>query len=82
MLSFLTGALKGLWGYVAAAGAALVAVLAIYRSGKQSGVNEVVVKTKEKEVEDVKKAVSVARKVDATPADDRAKLLRQRWSRK
>ena len=81
-MSFILGLFNGIWGYVAAAGAALVAVLAIYRSGKSSGINEVVVKTKEKEVENVKTARKVERKIDTIPPDELRKRLRERWQRK
>lgn len=79
-MTWFLGLFKGLWGYVAAAGAALVAVLAVYRSGKQSGINEVVVKTKEKEVENVQKAQKVEREVSTTEPDARRDKLRDKWT--
>lgn len=82
LLGIAKSALGGIWGYVAAFGAGLVAVLAIYRSGKSSGQNEVIVKTKEKEVENVKTARKVERKVAALPPDELRKRLRDRWTRR
>lgn len=82
LLGLAKNALGGIWGYLAAAGAVLLAVLAIYNKGKSSGINEVVVKTKEKEVENVKKAAKVEREIAATPADERRARLRKSWTRK
>ena len=82
LLGAVKGVFAGIWGYVAAAGAVLIAILTIYRSGKSSGINEVVVKTKEKEVENVKTARKVEREIAATPADERRARLLKRWGRK
>jgi len=80
-MTWLLGLFKGIWGYVAAAGAALVAVLAVYRSGKSAGATETVAKTKEKEVENVRKANEVEREIAVSkPADNRKRLL-DNWSR-
>ena len=82
LLGAVKGVFAGIWGYVAAAGAVLIAILTIYRSGKSSGINEVVVKTKEKEVENVKTARKVEKKVSALPPDELRKRLHERWTRK
>lgn len=81
LIGIAKSALSGIWGYVAAFGAGLVAVLAIYRSGKTSGQNEVIVKTKEKEVENVKTARKVEQGVTASKPDARRKRLSERWTR-
>lgn len=89
MLTFLkgafgmvTGALGGLWGYVAAVVATLAAILVALARAKQAGREEVVTKTLKKEVENVRKANEVERKIAATPADERRARLRERWTRK
>ncbi len=81
LLGLAKNALGGIWGYLAAAGAVLLAVLTIYQKGKSSGANEVVVKTKEKEVENVKTAQEVERKIATTEPDANRERLRDKWTR-
>lgn len=71
------GALSGIWGYVAAAGAALLAILTVYFQAKKAGKDEVTAKAAEKEIEDVKTAQKVRRDVAATKPDDVRKRLRK-----
>jgi hypothetical protein len=71
------GALSGVWGYVAAGGAALLAVLVVLFQAKKAGKNEVVIETQEKEIENVKEANKVEREV----ADARRERLRDKWTR-
>lgn len=80
-MTWLLGLFKGLWGYVAAAGGALLAVFAVYHSGKKSGQTEVVAKAAEKEIENVRKANEVERKVSVTKPDARRERLRDKWTR-
>ena len=76
MIGLLKGALGGIWGYVAAAGAALAAVLIVLFQAKKAGQNEVIAESAKKEVENAKKANEVERAVDRTKPDDvRSKLL-------
>ena len=81
MLSLVMGLLKGVWGYVAAAGAVLLAVLTIFQKGKSAGSNEVIVESAKKEIENVKKAQEVERSVASTPADVKRERLRNKYSR-
>lgn len=80
-MSWLLGLFNGIWGYVAAAGAALVAVLAVYRSGKSAGATEVVAKTKETEVENVRTAVKIEHDVATRKPSDVQQRLRDKYSR-
>lgn len=80
-MTFLLGFLKGIWGYVAAAGAAVLAVLMIYKKGEKTGATEVVAKTQEKELANVTKANEVELEVARTPTSDVADKLHDRWSR-
>jgi hypothetical protein len=75
------GALSGVWGYVAAGGAALLAVLVVLFQAKKAGKNEVVIETQEKEIENVKEANKVEREVAATKPDARRERLRDKWTR-
>ena len=79
--TFLKGIFSGIWGYVVAGLGVLFTLLGLLSKAKKAGRDEVIAKTKEKEVETVKKAAKVERKVDATPADERRARLRKRWSR-
>ena len=81
MLKMLLGGLGGLWGYVAAGVAALVAILAVLARAKQSGREEVITKQAKKEVENVKKANEVERKVAATKPPIKRNKLRDTWTR-
>jgi len=80
-MTWLLGLFKGLWGYVAAFGAAVLAVFAVYRSGKKSGQTEVVAKAAEKEIKNVRKANEVEREVAVSKPDARRKRLRDKWTR-
>ena len=75
MLDLLKGALGGAWGYIAAAGAALIGVLAMLASAKKAGKDEVKAAAAEKEIEDVKTAQKVEHDVAVTKPDARRKLL-------
>lgn len=75
------GFLSGIWGYVAVGAAALVAILAALSKAKKAGIDEVVAKTKEKEVENVKKANEVEREILTTKPDVKRERLRRDWSR-
>lgn len=81
----LKGGLAGAWGYIAAGGAALLAVLVVLFQAKiqakKAGKNEVIVETQKKEIEDVKTANEVERKVDAAKSADVHKRLLDRYSR-
>ena len=80
-MTFLLGLLKGAWGYIAAAAGALLAVLVVLFQAKKAGQNEVIVETQKKEIEDVKTANEVERKVDAAKSADVHKRLLDRYSR-
>ena len=76
MLTFLkgafgmvTGALGGLWGYVAAGVATLVAILVALARAKQAGREEVITKQAKKEVENVKTAQKVERDIAVAKPD-------------
>ena len=84
MLSLLLkakGALAGIWGYVAAAGAVLIAIWSMLASAKKSGKDEVKAAAAEKEIEDVKTAQKVERDVAVTKPDAVRKRLRDKYSR-
>jgi hypothetical protein len=74
-MKWLLGGLSGIWGYLAAAGAALVAILAVLAKAKQSGREEVITKQAQKEVENVKEAQKVDRTVATRKPDDVRKRL-------
>jgi hypothetical protein len=77
----LLGGLSGIWGYLAAAGAALVAILAVLAKAKQSGREEVITKQAKKEVENVKKAQKVERDISVAKPADVHKRLRDKYGR-
>lgn len=77
----LKGMLAGAWGYIAAAGAALLAVLVVLFQAKKAGQNEVIAESAKKEIEDVKAANEVERKVDVAKSADVHKRLLDRYSR-
>lgn len=81
LLGSLGGLLGGIWGYVAAAGAAILGILAVYGSGKKAGKTEVEAAGLKKEVENVKTAQEVEQKVAVTKPDAVADELRNKWSR-
>lgn len=80
-MTWLLGLFKGAWGYIAAAGGALLAVLVVLFQAKKAGKNEVIVESQEKEIENVKEANKVEREVAAAGADARRKRLRDKWTR-
>lgn len=75
------GFLGGIWGYVAVGASALVAILVALSKAKKAGIDEVVVKTKEKEVENVKKANEVEREIVRTKSSEKRSKLLDKWSR-
>ena len=79
------GALKvvlaGAWGYIAAAGAALLAVLVVLLQAKKAGKDEVIAEVAKKEVEDAKTGNEVERVIATTKSDDVNKRLRDKYSR-
>jgi hypothetical protein len=77
----LKGGLAGAWGYIAAGAGALLAVLVVLFQAKKAGKNEVIVETKEKEIENVQKANEVEREVAVTKPDARRERLRDKWTR-
>jgi crotonobetainyl-CoA:carnitine CoA-transferase CaiB-like acyl-CoA transferase len=74
---FLKGLLSGAWGYIVAAGAAIVAILAALHQAKKSGQNEVIAESAKKEVEDVKTAQKVEREIATAKPDAVADKLRK-----
>ena len=80
-MTWFLGLFKGLWGYAAAGAAALIAVLAVYRSGKSSGANEVVAESAKKEIENVRTANEVEREIVTTKPDERRARLHDSWTR-
>jgi hypothetical protein len=79
--TLLKGALGGVWGYIAAGAGALLAVLVVLFQAKKAGKNEVIVETKEKEIENVQKANEVEREVAVSKPDARRERLRDKWTR-
>lgn len=77
MWTLLKGALGGIWGYVAAAGGAILAVLMVYMKGRSAGKNEVRAAAAEKELENAKTGNEVERKVAATKPELRRDELRK-----
>ena len=75
------GFLSGAWGYIAAAGAALLAVLVVLLQAKKAGKDEVIAVKAQKEVENAQKANEVERKVDTAKSADVHSELRKRYSR-
>ena len=74
---WLKGLLSGAWGYIAAAGAAIAAVLLALHQAKKAGQTEVIAESAKKEVEDVKTAHRVEREIaTAKPADVAERLRR------
>jgi hypothetical protein len=80
-VTFVLGLLKGAWGYIAAAGAALLAVLIVLFQAKKAGQTEVIAESAKKEVEDVKTASEIERGVATTKPDAVRKRLLDRYSR-
>lgn len=79
-MSWLTGIFGGvskLWAGLGAILAGFLAVLAIFRSGKSAGKNEVIVEAAKKEVENAKTANEVRRSVATASSADVDKRLRK-----
>lgn len=74
-MRFITGALSGAWGYIAAAGAALAAVLVVLLQAKKAGKDEVKAAVAKKEVENAKTANEVERTVSTAKPDELRKRL-------
>jgi len=81
MFTIIKSLLGGIWGYVAAAGAAIVGILAIYGSGRKAGKDAVQAAGMKKEAENVKVANEVERKVATTKPAAVVSELRDKWSR-
>jgi len=84
-MSWFLGAFKGifsgLWGYVVAGLGILLTLLGLLSKAKKAGRDEVIAKTKEAEVENVRKANEVEREIAVTKPDERRARLLDRWSR-
>jgi len=74
---WLKGLLSGIWGYIAAAGAVLLAILLALREAKKAGQNEVIAESAKKEIEDVKQANEIDRDVAVSKPDAVAERLRR-----
>jgi len=81
MWTIIKSLMGGMWGYLAAAGAAIVGILAVYGSGRKAGKDAVQAAGLKKEAENVKTANEVERKVDTAKPDAVADELRNKWSR-
>lgn len=79
--AFFRSIFSGLWGYVVAGLGILLTLLGLLFKAKKAGRDEVIAKTREAEVENVKKASKVERKVSTTKPDARREQLRKRWTR-
>ena len=83
-MSWFVGLVKGAFGgvlaYIAAGLAALAAILTMLSKAKKAGIDETVAKTKEAEVENVKKAAKVERDVATRKPSDKRKRLRDKWT--
>lgn len=77
MWTVLKGFLGGAWGYIAAFGAALAAVLVVLLQAKKAGKDEVIAESAKKEVEDVKTAHKVERDVATVKPDAVRERLRK-----
>lgn len=73
--------LGGIGGYLAAAGAALLGVLAIWASGKRAGKGDVVAERAQKELEHAKTGQQVDQDVATRKPDDVQQRLRDKYSR-
>jgi hypothetical protein len=81
LLGKVTGVLAGAWGYIAAAGGMILAVLVVLFQAKKAGKNEVIIETQEKEIENVQEANKVEREIAGTKPDARRERLRNEWTR-
>lgn len=73
----MTKFLSGVWGYIAAAGAALLAVLVILFQAKKAGQNEVIAESAKKDLEDAKQANEIERDVATRKPSDVHELLKR-----
>ena len=80
-MSLVLGLFKGVWGYIVAGLATLVAIFAALSRAKKAGRDEVIAKTKEAEVENVKKANKVEREIAVSKLSDIQRKLRDKYSR-
>jgi uncharacterized membrane protein YdjX (TVP38/TMEM64 family) len=78
---FLKGLLGGIWGYLVAAGAAVLGVFLLFQKGKTAGQNEVIVEKVEKEIENVKVAQQVERRVAVEQPGAVQQRLRDKYGR-
>jgi len=81
MLKLILGGLSGIWGYVAAGVGVVVAILAALARSKQAGRDEVITKQAKKEVENVKEARKIERKIATDKPSDVQQRLRDKYSR-
>lgn len=79
--AFVSRVFGGLWGYLAAAGAAIVGILVVFHKGSTSGANEVIVKTTEKELANVKTAQKVEQRIASEQPSAVQQQLRDKYSR-
>jgi hypothetical protein len=77
LLGKVTGALAGAWGYIAAAGGMILAVLVVLFQAKKAGKNEVIVETQKREIEDAATAKEVERDIALAKPDDVRERLRK-----
>jgi hypothetical protein len=73
----MTKFISGVWGYIAAAGAALLAVLVILFQAKKAGQNEVIAESAKKDLEDAKQANEIERDVATRKPSDVHELLKR-----
>lgn len=76
LLALLRAGVSGIWGYVAAGGAVLLAVLLALAKAKKAGKDEVIAETATKEVEHAKQANQIDRDVATSKPDDVRDRLR------
>ena len=76
-MTFFLGLLKGAWGYIAAAGAAIVAILVVLFQSKKAGKDEVKAAVAEKEVKDAKTALEIDKSVATSKPDAVRERLRK-----
>lgn len=69
--------LKDIWGYIVAAGVALLSLLIILFQAKKAGKDEVVADTAKKEIADAKTAHDIDENVSTSKPDDVNERLRR-----
>jgi hypothetical protein len=77
VITAIRAALSGVWGYIAAAGAALLAIGVLLASAKKAGKNEVLADSAQKEVDNARQAHEIEREVAVTKPDARRDELRK-----